>query len=837
MRFRTILVGMLLALFGGAGAAVAAGPPAATCESVATDIQLARLNRAETALRIAELTCQPDLSQLIADRRARAQEIVTSALAHPESAVTLARAALLIDADSAPARALLSLSGVPAPAGMPRVAATPRPKAEPKPNAYCTQADKAVAAGDLARAESLLVLVKAGEQCRTDVETAIAAARAESVTSRARGELNDLLPAAAVLGVALVAGGLLARFVLFPWWLRRTWVRRSLTGVVLLALGALALVLLSGVLAAFAGSGPLDGLVRRLGTVAQRVFSPVSETRSTQLVWWPLALGFLAIWLVRAATPMRITVLTGGKESPDEGTPNSGFAALVAGEVSSISAVRPQGVTAVAGGADISDAGLSATFDAITSPFLKALWGIWKTMTSGAGDDATIRLVGSGLERIAAVEIRTLRRRSGGGVVRARDLVADPDAISETETRDLDRDLAGGVAAILVLHGLSVVPGQRQLLGRRRLYGTTEPIALALCAIAARRMAKDKQTAQTLYARAVTRDPGSDVARYGAALATVPATTKSGDVLATIADKYRRDPLGWRASYNLVVDRVNSAAKRGQPTRSLADEYIPRLEKLAARLSLRFWTGLPRHDRIIVRNLRDLSTSALAGLRLLRADGLAESRTTLRTLGELNNPDLSTNLACSHILDHTANRYPSALGDAVADLEVAGQIPANRKTALDDPVVKLIADTGKYRDLQRRWGEPDAAYERIASIGADAAQRLAPRYPDAISLRLALPDSLTEIAATAQVPEAVVAQWWPGALDWLAAGRSIETINLYQAAGYPDAAAVARDGDTQVLWRLGRIAAWDTRLGMPPAWERELMRPSVAGAAAAPGGA
>lgn len=117
-----------------------------------------------------------------------------------------------------------------------------------------------------------------------------------------------------------------------------------------------------------------------------------------------------------------------------------------------------------------------------------------------------------------------------------------------------------------------------------------------------------------------------------------------------------------------------------------------------------------------------------------------------------------------------------------------------------------------------------AAYGAIASIGIVPARRLAPVFPEPGDLWEAVTLSARAVADIARVPDAVVARWWPGALAWLAAGRCAEIIKLYQAAGYADAAAVAADTDTQVLWRLSRRAAVDTRLRMPTRCERGLMR-------------
>ncbi|MEI2774671.1 MAG: hypothetical protein V9G19_01620 [Tetrasphaera sp.] len=116
------------------------------------------------------------------------------------------------------------------------------------------------------------------------------------------------------------------------------------------------------------------------------------------------------------------------------------------------------------------------------------------------------------------------------------------------------------------------------------------------------------------------------------------------------------------------------------------------------------------------------------------------------------------------------------------------------------------------------------AYDMIASIGSAAARRLAPAFPETVDLWEAVTMSASAVAEIAAVPEALVVRWWPGALAWLAAGRRAEVINLYQAAGYADARAVAADADTQVLWRLSRIAAVDIRLRIPPTCERNLMR-------------
>ena len=740
-----------------ASASAAQASALVTCSKVAMAIAEGNLTTAETDLaNLSDIQCQPDLAAVITAQRAEAATLATSALAPGiTDRASVARAALALDSQNAIALALVSQLPDAEPSDIPGVMATPSPVAavadEPTPR--------------------------------------------ETITTAATTSSAPLIAGS----IALLTGALLGRFLPFPWLLKLRRGRRVL-GISALVSGAYVF------LAVYAWpvlSAPDWGDVGGPAASLARWIFGREHTREP-FIWLLAAIaGVLVMFYLRSAAASVVKVMGAGG---DNGSLDSAFADLVLSEMQIVGGSRPAGTFEVAGGTDL-QADIGTALDQVSNAVVKVVVALWRIATTGLGDQISVQLVGTGAQRRALVRFQRGTRLLDHGSVSAAQFLLDQDKPTEEETRHQDRDLATGIASRLVLASLRVRPGMVWPKLRRGLYGAERPSAVALCAVAERRV--DPATQCALFGSALRQDPLNKVAKFGLAVTLARSlSTETGAVedclskLKEVGTPLAKEPLGLRARYASAAIRVNIFHSEPTERQRAMDQLV------ALQDDLRHWRG----DRAFRWHLMDLVRTALLALEAVQGPAPNAACESLVTEAGLLRPDCALNIAggLAMYAAYTQAAGPEVRKAAFTAMRTAGLNTSGRKGVAKDPLIQLLkvgseANAREFREVLREWGLLNVPYTGLETLGADTAAMLAPWYPKPAALKSALagprrPGGKRNPAR--RLLSSPSKDWWIGGLDWLSVGNEMAVINLYQRAGFINAASLAGVIDTVVVARL-----------------------------------
>ncbi|WP_395690731.1 hypothetical protein [Nocardioides sp.] len=775
--------------------AVVGGPPAhgdaptGTCARAAALVDDGNLRDARALAVVVGPACEGEVLPLTVQAARSAQALAERAAAAPSDTgkKRLAKLALTIDDANTDAQAVLD-------------------SLDPEQDAdACTAVEDAIDGGELARAQALLDALAdddSADDCRTAATLALAEAQEVRWPTRIqRFVVDDGLTTWLVALIAFAIGVIAAGFVRFSSPFRPAAV---FTGVVALLL------------------------------VGWQLLDWPSVLLAVLLVLL-LALSVAAgLWLsnaVRTRSPVRVSV---------SGDDTDAVEPEVIAELHALGESRASGVYAPAN-TDVSDSGVSAALDQISNPVVKALAAIWRAVQLGAGDRVEVVVVSPKEAPCSAtVTLYVGRRLVSTAVVDGATFCADPAKPTKAEVASSARDVATGVAAAILLGRLDLGSPSRAVSARERLYGATDPLGVALAAVAARRLSQgDAAASSALYARAVDRDPANKSARFGrisAVLRTYP-TGRTAQRLIDQLGELRRDesttsPLGWRIDYTRAAGIVNAALADRTANRALLQDVDVVAAFQKARLLLRDLPEKPAvaSDAKLLAQLRQLADVTDLGLRAPTAPNVADlSEQLLRK--PLTVPSVVLhNIACGLAFAYarTSRKHGDRrrrLAEACVDrLRLAGDVPARRTALLTDPCIAFVATTKPFLGLKKDWGVvKDDPYADVDSIG-DLSATLTESYarPSDLAVALASPSARATTATTYGVDSATV-QRWRGAATWLAAGRPVERINLYQASGYPDPPSAAVADDSVLLGRLRATAKVTGTDELPSVAERAAM--------------
>lgn len=742
-------------------------------------------------------------------RREAASNLVARAktTADPTTKALLASAAHTLDGDNAEATALVGTAKTPA-----------------QPT-LCAAAERATARGEFARAQAVydaLEDVEAAKKCREQGLVALTEAeQADPATVVTDSVGKDLLPTLLLLALSFAVGAWVSVWLRWRVRMRRTSLALAATAVLL---GAVALVVLR--------SSPRT--THRLGEWWDAVTPwdggwPTRGTATVLALVLTCALAALLGWVAanvqRDRMPVTIEVT---------GTSTEGFAARVVDEIGVLGADRSAGAF-VPQGTDVANSGLTAALSAATSNALaKLVLTVWNLVRLRVSDTVRVVLTGEEGKPVSAVVAlwsgqRVARTRAVDGHV----FCLDATTPTADELASSARDVATAVAAVVLVERVT-----SQEAAKARLYGASDPMSLALCVVAARRLEDEEiAAARELYEAAIDLDRGNLTAQHGAAAARLrsypgpreaaqlirvldrlDAKLKTldhapdrgdGSLLPVDPDVSRLpeprkrktppSPLRWRLWWLRAAARANlQLAGDGTPTWAGLTTPSARRAFRAVDADLKRLEGLARRDvreadLALARHLVANARTARRGLRLLAGNGrppLVASDVVVADRA------VQFTAACGLAVEHAAAaadprqvQAAEHLATACVDLvRAAGGRASWRATLLDDPFLELVADTDPLATLRAEW-RPATKYDGVACFGKVTAV-VAAAYPEPADLATALADPVraTALARRTRVAHPPLHEW-AGAAAWLAREQKAAVITLYQAAGLPDAAA------------------------------------------------
>ena len=771
--------------------AVVGGPPAhgdaptGTCARAVALVDDGNLRDARALAVVVGPACEGEVLPLTVQAARSAQALAERAAVAPSDTgkKRLAKLALTIDDANTDAQAVLD-------------------SLDPEQDAdACTAVEDAIDDGELARAQALLDALAdddSADDCRTAATSHLAEAQEVRWPTRVQhfvvdDGLTTWLVALVAFAVGVVAAGFVRRRASFP------------RAVLFTAAVAVALV----------------------------VWQALGDT------WWTLALLLAlavvaGLWLsnaVRTRAPVRVAV---------SGDDTDALEPQVVAQLHALGESSASGVYAPAN-TDVSDSGVSAALDQISNPVVKALAAIWHAVQLGSGDRVEVSVVTpDDAPCTATVTLYAGRRLVSTAMVDGSAFCADPAAPTDAEIADSPRDVATGVAATILLGRLDLGSPSRAVSARERLYGATDPLGVALAAVAARRLSQGEAAASSaLYARAVDRDPANKSARFGrisAVLRTYPTGRTAQRLIDQLeelgADESDASPLGWRIDYTRAAAIVNAALADRTANRALLQDVDVVAAFQKARALLRDLPDQPAvpSDAKLLAQLRQLADVTDLGLRAPTAPNVADlSEQLLRK--PLTVPSVVLhNIACGLAFAYarTSRQHSDRrrrLAEACVDrLRLAGDVPARRTALLTDPCIAFVATTKPFLGLKKDWGVvKDDPYADVDSIG-DLSAALTESYAHPRDLAVALASaSARATTATTYGVDDITVKRWRGAATWLAAGRPVERINLYQASGYPDPPSAAVADDSVLLGRLRATAKVTGIDQLPSAAERAAM--------------
>lgn len=770
------------------------------CRVAAVLVESGRLDDATAVSLAVGGACVDTIRQSVSGSRAAAVALVRQAQASEVDTEKrrLAKLALMLDAGNKDAAALAAESSS-------------------DPSA-CAAAESAVDSGEYARASVLydaLKDVETAKECRTTGLVALAENEQSVPSVRITNILvKDLLPTLLLLAACFVAGVLLAA----------VWrVRVSLAVRRLWSLG----------LGVFGGVAVLLTLRYHSTHLAPRAWAT--------WVFLVMAALFVAAfaWVLsnyrRDSQPVTVEVT-----SDAEGE----FAALVIAEINDLGS----GVAAgnfVPKGTDVNDSGVAAALGSgATDTIVKVLLAVWKAVQLKAADQVVVALTRAD-DATPGRAVASMHRGSTVVSVRAvegKSFCLDDCKPTKEELASSHRDVATGVAAAVIASRLNSDPDPS------RLYGASNPVSIALCAVAARRLSsEDSAGARKLYRRGVDADPLSIAARYGV-LATqlrgYPDKAATKHLLRDLervekdlrnANGERADelPLIWRLRWLRATSLVNGALI-GLATADWAslvcddvrDDF--RLARESAEwLIQRDPEAVTPADRLLARQLRDNAKAAVAGFDAVLSK---TPHPVLSTYPRVAPSGVQFTVACGLAVlraravftkDH---QYAEELAaECVERVRLAGGAAPWRSDLLKDPFLRLIADSANFVSLSKEWTKA-TPYDGVNAFGVLIAD-IQKMYES--PARLAAGLSTTSGAALVRRQFGVddeVARQWQGAAEWLARNRPTTWINLYQGAGIPDAVSATQMGDVAVLRRLTAAKAVTGVTSIPTLSERVGMR-------------
>ncbi len=782
------LVVLLLALVAAAGASAADEPTG--CRPATALLQQGRLEEATKVSLAVGAECAAYIKPLVEGQRSAAAKLVNQGRTSAQDSGGFGKLALALDADNEAAQQLAA-------------AATP-PASD---STLCLSAEQAAAGGEFARAAALydaLKEVAAAKKCREEGLRDLALLEQDEVATRwTSWATKDLMPTLVLLGIAFAVGVVLAS----------------------------AYRVNSGKPSAWFGAGLVVIVLTLFAMARARMTTGDVDSRLPVYVCLVLAL-LAAAYFGWALSNERRNSLPITIEVSGEGAKDEGFGSRVLGEVQNLGSGAPTGIFA-ANGTDVADSGVEAALGVPTNAVVKAVLAVWKAVLLRSTDRATIVVSADDASPHQAV-VSFVRGRAAAGVVSVdgRDYCVDPQKPAPGELTASSRDVATGVAAALLLAALDWKSSSTAE-ARLRLYGATSAKSVALGAVASRRLHHgETAAAEELYRRAVDEDPDDLGAALGVVCAVVraypsaKATSQVVTDLAAIEERLEaltrhpwRLPLMWRIAWVRAVAVANGAlaGQKQYARKTLQDSRVTSQLTLARRV-LRPLLADPGSgvdtpeavgsDAPLLRALQAAAKVADLGLRAglegasLGSDVVDELRRVPLTDGR----DVQFGVACGLSLVYGASgsstRRNAIKEKCVERIRLAGGVAPWRGDLLDDPFLQFVSRTKEFLQLQKEWRPPKGPYDGVRCFGAVTA-RIAAAYPTPAALAAALtnPIGIATVAALTEVRQPPLRDW-AGAAVWLGRGQTAEVINLYQAAGLPDSAAVQQNRDARVRARL-----------------------------------
>ncbi|MDO5739884.1 MAG: hypothetical protein Q4P07_07015 [Ornithinimicrobium sp.] len=790
------IVGVILVGVLGSAPPVWASATTGVCDRAVALVQKGALEDAEALAAAVGGKCPGRIGTLTTQAREASDTLVEQATRDSDKTEQrrLAQLAVDLDGNNGEANALLE-----------------DPAAEQHPG-LCAGADAAVERGEFARAEALYAAldgVEGAKACRQSGLAGLADARASAWPQRVKDAVTE--DGLLLLLFAAIAFGIGVAVTMWRRPRRLPFGGSGVVGLTLLTffcLGAWHLWSSNDTLALF-----LLGLVLLLALVT----------------------GFAASTLSRSHAPLRIEVGSGEKDDEQGGA----IARHTVTQLHDLANGQSRGIFALTG-TDLHDTRIRGVFGALPYAWLATLLKVWDAVVLRSGDRVLLTTDGP----VTSVAMYEGRRLVLVRSVNADGFRVDPAMATDSEQATIVRNVATGVAALLLWWRLP------DPAANRRLYGASEASGLALATIAAQRLEdKDFTGARALAARAEHRDPGNRAAVLTLASADLfgtPSAAVEDLRLHQLEELLRKEerapggdsPLAWRVRYTLAVGLVNREVSR-RPTlegQAWRGPFVRALRLWASFLAPAERDGLPLDPpdagvdakvsfpesltpqageedlwRYLVEASRSAALSVAVALRSqpggqvdtsqLDAWKLVGSHTAHRNLA-------SGYATAYHLTSSAASDLRQSLASrCVQQIRLGAPEPRQRAGVLADPFLAWVKDSDPYRELLTEWDMADGTYAGIGSFGRFAAA-LARSHP--------VPADLLAVLDTSAGPQAFRSEYkvdgetlraWRGAAQWLEAGADGSLIDRYQRAGFADRDRVRRTQDTVVARRLAASAA------------------------------